>query len=470
MFIGRQIELDILNRAYKLDKAQLVAIYGRRRIGKSSLVESFLVNKKKCYTFEAIEDQNTESQIQHFIAQLSAQINDPLLNQMIFNNWDDVFKYLTQRVIVKNTVIFFDELQWMAIKRGKLISLIKYYWDNHWKQKGLMLILCGSIASFMVKKVISSKALYGRINTEILLKGLSPSEASSILKKKRSDEEILNYQLIFGGVPRYLEEINLNKSFLQNINVLCFEKNSLMINEISRVFYSQFREIKTYFKIIELLKHRLCSLEEISTSLGMSSGGGLKEYLVNLEQAEIISSFIPFDRQIRSKIKKYKLADEYTIFYFSFVEPVLRTISNGNTDQLFERVSKNKLDVFLGFAFERFCLKHANYLAKLMNFGNSVEVAAPAFGRNDSKFQVDMVYKRFDKVITICEIKHYNKPVTPEVIIEVEKKKSLIKIPTGYTLETALISTYGASPALLKSDYFNNILTMKQILSGNKVN
>jgi len=117
-----------------------------------------------------------------------------------------------------------------------------------------MLILCGSVASFMVKKVLQSNAFYGRTTLEILLKGLGPGEAADILGK-RSGEEIINYQLIFGGVPKYLEQINPNRSFNKNINTLCFSPHGTMLNEIERIFYSHFRGPRTYAKIINLLKN-----------------------------------------------------------------------------------------------------------------------------------------------------------------------------------------------------------------------
>ena len=144
----------------------------------------------------------------------------------------------------------------------------------------------------MTRKVLKSTALYGRINLEILLKGLPADESARLFRGKRSKEEILKYLMVFGGVPKYLEEINLDRSFNQNMNRLCFSPHGPMMNEVERLFYSQFRETQIYKKIVELLKTGIFSLEEISRRVGFSSGGGLKFYLRNLEQAEIIRSVI----------------------------------------------------------------------------------------------------------------------------------------------------------------------------------
>ena len=469
MFIGRFQELNLLEDAYASDKNCLAVIYGRRRIGKSSLVKQFSLNKPLFYTFEALENEDTKGQIQHFISNLKKQIKDPFLANLTFNNWQDAFSYLTEKIIKrrakKKVVIFFDEFQWMAAGRQKLVSLVKYYWDNHWKEKNVMLILCGSVASFMVEKVLSSKALYGRINLEILLKSLLPWEAAQLFKGKRSKEEILKYLLIFGGVPKYLEEIQLEKSFNQNINRLCFRKNSLMLNEINRIFYSQFRETKTYLSIVRLLENGIYSINEISRKLSIASGGGLKDYLKNLELAEIIRSYIPFDKSIKTKFRKYAISDEFLIFYFKFMEPNLRTIEESGSQRLFEAFSRDNFDTWFGFAFERFCVKHAALLSKVMGFEDEVLIASPYFKRDSRQFQVDLVYKRMDRVITVCEIKHNNKRITSSIIPEMEARLKLLEIPPGYTVNHALISLYGPDKSLLDSGYFNYNVSLENLFN-----
>jgi AAA+ ATPase superfamily predicted ATPase len=211
MFVGRKNELKLIEDAYRTGKDELVVLYGRRRIGKSSLVKYFAEKKSSFYEFEALEGETTHRQIEHFSQQLHKQVDDPILDSVRFEKWEQVFTYLTEKIFKRKTrtkkILFLDELPWMAAGRSRLVSLLKYYWDNHWKDRHVMLILCGSVASFMVKKVLQSNALYGRTTLEILLKGLTPGEAADILSK-RSGEEILNYQLVFGGVPKYIEQIN----------------------------------------------------------------------------------------------------------------------------------------------------------------------------------------------------------------------------------------------------------------------
>jgi AAA+ ATPase superfamily predicted ATPase len=359
MFVGRKSELKILDEAYQSGKSELVVIYGRRRIGKSSLVNVFSKNKRHFYSFEAIEGASTQVQIRHFSAQLKKQYDDPILENAHFNSWENVFSYITDRIINKKApkIIFFDELPWMAAGRSRLVSLLKFYWDNHWKEKRIMLILCGSVASFMVKKVIRSKALYGRITLEMLLKGLRAEDAYALIGSKRNKEEALKYLLVFGGVPKYLEAINPHRSFNHNINRLCFSPSSTMIHEVSRIFYSQFRETRSYLKILNLLKGGIFTAKEISEKTGIPSGGGLKLYLDNLVQAEIIKPLIPFDKGPQTKFKKFALTDEFLIFYFKYLKPNERVISESDSNRLFETLTRRGFDSWLGFAFERFALK-----------------------------------------------------------------------------------------------------------------
>jgi AAA+ ATPase superfamily predicted ATPase len=237
MFVGRKRELKILEDAFRSRKSELAVIYGRRRVGKSSLINVFSQNKPDCFKFEAIEGEPTQIQIRHFTAQLRKQCNDPILDNVSFNSWENVFSYITERIINKKgrKILFFDELSWMAAGRGRLVSLLKFYWDNHWKENNIMLILCGSIAAFMLKKVIRSKALYGRITLELLLKGLPADESYSLIGRRRSKEEALKYLFVFGGVPKYLEDINSDRSFNHNLNRLCFSPHSTMVHEVNRM-------------------------------------------------------------------------------------------------------------------------------------------------------------------------------------------------------------------------------------------
>ena len=267
MFTGRTAELNLLEKAYTSNKSELAVIYGRRRIGKSALVEQFLKGKPSFFSFEALEDEKTSAQLLHFTRRLARHMNEPLLEETAFKDWDRAFDYFTRNVLLpknhrKKYIIFLDELQWMAVGKSSLVGLLKYYWDNHWKQHRLMLILCGSVSSFMIKNVIRSKALYGRTTLEINLKGLQPADAYSMLGKRRSFEEVLRYLLVFGGVPKYLEEIDVHRSFNENMNSICFSKNGSMLKEAEKIFHSQFSVMP---HMIDRFREKIKQVRQVSS-------------------------------------------------------------------------------------------------------------------------------------------------------------------------------------------------------------
>jgi AAA+ ATPase superfamily predicted ATPase len=465
-FVGRSEELNSLDKTFKLNKSQLIVIYGRRRVGKSQLISEFIKRHSTfALSFEGLENQHRDKQIDNFVSRLKEQYNDSLLNGINFTKWDAVFAYLTNQVFQKKEmkIIVFDELQWMAAERSELISLIKYYWDRHWKDQKVFLILCGSIASFMVKKVIQSKALYGRIDKTILLKGFKPNEAIQLFKKNISYEEVLKYLLIFGGVPKYLKSINQKESFANNINGLCFSSDSEMLEEAEKIFYSQFKETEKYLKIIKLLKDKIYSAEEINKALKLTSGGGLNYYLNNLVKADIIQEFSSWDLKVKNKYKKYKLIDEFLIFHFKFIAPNLKLIQNQSSQHLFEHLCETKWKPWLSLAFERFCIKHAVYLSKLMGLNEELINFGPVFSRGGNNFQIDLLYECKNNRVIICEIKYSDKPISTKIIPEIESKLESLSLPKNYSIAKALISVNGIDQALLDSEYFDYIINLQDI-------
>jgi AAA+ ATPase superfamily predicted ATPase len=472
MFTGRTAELLLLEKAYASDKGELAVIYGRRRIGKSALVAQFLQGKPHAFSFEALEDDNTPAQLSHFTRRLARHLSEPLLEETEFKDWDRAFDYFTRNVLLpkndgKKYIIFLDELQWMAVGKSALVGLLKYYWDNHWKQHPVMLILCGSVSSFMIRNVLRSKALYGRTTLEINLKGLQPAEAYALLGKKRSVEEVLKYLLVFGAVPKYLEQIDAHRSFNENMNSICFSKNSSMLSEADKIFHSQFRKPETYFRIIKLLANNLYSGKEVSRIAEIKSGGGLTSYIDNLINADLVIPYIPFSKKQGAKSVKYAMNDEFLHFYLKYMKPNIRLIEQSRSSKIFETVTRTGFDAWLGFAFERFCHKHAGSMAQIMGFADEVIQVGPLFGKSDERFQIDLIYKRADKIVVVCEIKYSINDIPTTVIPEVQRKCALLKVPRGFTIQKSLISLYGPDKALTDSRYFDHTVTIKDIFRDN---
>ncbi len=463
MLLGREKELAILTDAYAAKTSKLVVVYGRRRIGKSSLIATFLKNKRNL-CFESLERQSTSSQISHFKNSLSAFTDDKLLPQIKFINWDQVFTYLTERLRqeTEKVIIFFDEFQWMAAGQTKLVALIKYYWDNHWKNLNIQLILCGSIANYMVNRVIKSKALYGRIDLELLITELKPFEIAQFFPKTRSQEEILTYMLILGGVPKYYELLEKNRSLEKNLATLCFEKSGYLFNEYEKIFFSQFKEHLRYEEIVKFISHSPKTLSELAKRLKMPSGGGLKRYLNNLELARFIRAYTPIQKQT-TNIVKYGVFDEYLNFYFKFILPRRNKIVKDIHKNIFASEIKNSWLPWLGLAFERFCLRYANLICEILKISDVTEDFGPLFFKGDTSFQIDLVIKRSDRVWNLCECKFNQDPVGVEIIPEFNTKIEKIKLPRGYSIEKTLISPSGMTDSLSKTEYFDSCVTIREL-------
>ncbi len=469
MLLGRDSELELLEEYYAQSKSQLVVLYGRRRIGKSFLVEFFSKNKPHLF-FEGLEEESTQEQINNFVQQLKTQIEkDFLLSNLTFTNWHDLFYYLTIEIFPrylgkKKLVLFFDELQWMAAGRSRLISLIKYFWDNHWKDKGLMLILCGSLASFMVDKVINSKALYGRASLHLHLKGLLPNDARRFFRGKRSKQEILKYLMILGTVPKYLELIDCNQSFAANMNTLCFSEHGYLFDEIEKIFYKQFREAQVYLQIVKHCKDKALTMKALAHKLKQKSNGGLKRYITNLCEADILQEYVSFGLKTNTKDKRYKVMDEYILFYFKYIEPNKTVIKQSQSRRLFQELCEKHWDSWLGFAFERFCMKNIGHISRCLGFADEIIEMGPLLIKGQDGFQIDYLLKRSDDVIVLCEIKYSHNPIGTEVIAEIERKLLLLQKYSRYTIERALITVNGINNALAETRYFHHVVDLEDLL------
>ncbi len=460
-FIGRKFEQNKLNNLYADKMGRIVVIYGRRRIGKSELIHEFCKNKKSIF-FEGLEHESTKAQINNFVIRLAEQTQQSHLLQTKFQNWESLFNYLTQNIFSngQKTVLVFDELQWMAAGQSRLINQIKSFWDQHWRRQGVFLILCGSIAHFMVKKVIQSKALYGRIDSDLLIEGLLPNEIKQFLPTRNS-QEILRYMLVLGGVPKYFEILDKRKSLEVNFNNLMFQSSGFFVNEFEKIFYSQFKEHRTYKAIVVKLNKQNLSLDQISRAINYASGGSLKSYLDNLELTGFIKSYTSIGK-FSGKQKKYKLNDEFIHFYLKFIQPHHGEIVKNKGRNLFQNYVKNSWSSWLGIAFERFCYKHADLIAEKLDFFDKVERAGPLFSIKMG-YQFDLVYFRTDKTATLCEIKYYDQPVDTEVIKEFSEKLKKYVPPRGFSVEKVLITSSGVTDSLRKAEYFNHIFNIDQL-------
>lgn len=202
---------------------------------------------------------------------------------------------------------------------------------------------------------------------------------------------------------------------------------------------------------------------KISSQINLPSGGGLSRYLKNLEEAQFISEITPFGAKSARGNKRYQLTDSYINFYLKFIATNKAIIKSGSGKQLFEKIRAKNLDIYSGLQFEKFCIRHANILAKKMGFGDYFLKASPYFKRGEDGFQIDLLFERSDQIVVLAEIKYSDQQIGTSVIPEVERKLALLKKITNLRIQKALISTKGPNRALVDSEYFDYSLDASQL-------
>ncbi len=464
MFIGRKYELRMIKNAITSSRAELGIVYGRRRIGKSSLLMEVGSRKGDLY-FEALQNVPQKKQIDHFLYQLATQTKTP---RTLARDWREAFDVLTYHIKKNQHYIVFDEFPWMASGRSELVSLLKYYWDNHWKKnQGLTLVICGSVASFMLKHIVHSKALHNRKTFEINLPPLPAAEARLFFKKFRSDFEIAKFLMVFGGIPKYLEQIEPRLSFSDNVDRLCFQKNGFFENEFETIFKEQFKVVRNYERIVSVLAQKSISKEELAKTLAMASGGGLTGYITNLEQAGFVKVFTPKAPFGASgeKTKKLVLWDEWLRFYFTYIEPNRHIIELNTEPGLFDSVAGQSLSNYFGLSFERLCMKNLPHIFKhlgydihqLIGFGPFFRQRKRNDGR-DKGLQIDILVNRKGETLTLIECKYSTRPIGTSIIPEIKEKIKFLKAPRHYTIERVLISGGEITSTLQNSGYFHHMV------------
>lgn len=469
MFVGREYELKQLDKFLRNEKQSVAVIYGRRRIGKSELIRRSL-QKRNAFFFEGLENRPQKSQIANFILQLGRQVESLTANQTP-KTWREAFFLLEKPLKKKPACIVLDEFQWMANYRREIVADLKMVWDQCLSSiPRVHLILCGSIASFMITKVIKSNALYGRTDLVVHLKSFCLAETKRLLHQKGIDE-VIDAQMLLGGVPKYLELIGNWPSVHLAIEELAFCENGYFLDEYDRIFTSHFGKNRDYEKIVRVLVAHPYGLfrKELSKLTGIALGGRLSDMLSNLKSAGFITSVIPFDKGSASKTIKYFIHDAYLRFYFAFIQPNRKKIESAPPKGLFTRITQSgKFYAWRGRAFEFLCIDHAQKLAELLGFSAVDYLYGPYFRSASAKItgvQIDLLFDRADKVITLCEMKCSRTPLGKKIIEEIEKKvKILESFFPSKTIQRVLVVHGELTSTIKDSGYFYRIVKARELV------
>jgi uncharacterized protein len=466
-FIGREYELNLLNTIGGSGEASIIIMYGRRRIGKTELLEQAFRNRN-ILKFEGIEGLAEVDQLKHAVKQLAGYVGDVFLDKLVLESWGEFFQLLAKYTEHGQWTIYLEELQWLANYKSALIAELKYVWDNYFRHNPqLIIILCGSAPSFMLDKVVHSRALYNRSQYEIHLRELDITEAKALLHKRQC-REVFDAYLTVGGIPEYLKRLNKDSSVYLSLCQQSFLPEGFFLCEYEKIFTSGLADNKHYRQMIALLsQQRFMTRKQLMTALKLPSGGTVTQLLTDLEKAGFIEKYHPFNLGENTLLARYAIADNYLQYYFKFIHPLKNKIQHGDfKNNPMMGIKSDSYAKWLGFAFERWCRKYHTKIATILGF-SAVQYNAGVFfnrGTEQAKpgYQIDLVFDRMDNVYTICEIKYLRDKVGTHIIPELERKCALFPNKRNKTIHKVLICTEGADQALLASCYFDNIITYDQ--------
>jgi hypothetical protein len=482
--IGRKDEQHILEELYTSKNPEFLAMYGRRRVGKTYLLKTFF-SRKSCIFFSAtgIQKGDITEQIERFMVELSRVFygGSPLEKPKDWFAVFDVLHNAIEKMVSKKqkVVLLFDEFPWMVTHRSKLLTVIEYFWNQHWSMDSrIKLLVCGSSASWIIKKIINNKGgLHNRITRKIQLSPFCLNESQQFLASqgvRLNKKQVTQIYMVAGGIPYYLKQAQKGLSATQNIDVMAFKKNCLLFKEFDNLFSSLFDDAEPYIEAIKIIaKYRqgIGQEELISESKLISRGGRASARLKELEEAGFILSFTPHFRQRKGIY--YKVIDEYTLFYLKWIEPIRNSLQKQSLeDGYWEGESQTPSWLsWSGYAFEAICYKHLSQIRRKLKIKpNAIANSwrfVPKVGAEENGAQIDILFDRKDDAITLCEIKYSEKPfvINKQCARNLMNKEQVFidKTKTKKQIFTALIVASGVKENLYYDDLVSGVVTLEDL-------
>lgn len=449
--VARTREIDTLERKFNSGKPEFVIVYGRRRIGKTFLVNNVFADR---FTFSYVGARNQKpmKQLQRFAEQLKTYSGSPFAP--VLNDWEEAFQAL--RALIENKpkedrkVIFFDEMPWIDTPRSSFVEALEYFW-NAWaaQRNDILFIACGSATSWMVNKLVKNRGgLHNRITEQIYLRPFRLGECEEYLHENECHWDrytILQCYMALGGVPYYMNLLNPQQSLAQNIDRLFFAKNAPMREEFDELFNALYTHADKYIDVINALSGSKKGLlrAEIVEQTGQS-GGRLTKVLENLERCDFIETYSQYKSSVRNSV--YRICDPYTLFYFKFVEGKNTKDEHWWTNNM----HSHSVESWQGFSFETICMTHLEQIKQRLGVAGISTTTGTwrALGDETEKgTQIDLVIDRADRVINLCEMKFSEAPyvITKDFEQQLRERMAIFKAKTRTrkSLATTMVTTYG---------------------------
>lgn len=458
--IGRKNEITRLKKYIASDRSEFIAIYGRRRVGKTFLVKELLEGQ---FTFRMTGKENCRMADQ--LLNFSYAMADYFGEERVPKDWTEAFRMLSkaiERLKDGTKIIFIDELPWLDTQKSKFINALEYFWNNWaYYRSDIKLIICGSATSWMLNKIINARGgLHNRVTHKILVSPFTLHETELYFNAGGFDyerTEIIDCYMAVGGVAYYLSLFENDKSVAENINALCFTKGGELCDEFDKLFKSLFKKADNYITVINALSTvgKGMTRNDIIEKTKLTNNGNLTTLLNELEQCEFIRSFVPFRKEKKDTL--YQLVDQFSLFHFHFIK------GQGifTKDYWMKKIGTASYNAWSGYAFETVCLHHIDQIVEGLGISGTINRPcswayrpSKAVKENDDiddnlkvGGQIDLLIDRSDKTITVCEMKYsdgeyeidkaYDKHVQDRLRLfrDVEK--------TTKTLQVAYVTPHG---------------------------
>lgn len=464
---GREIEKQVLYSHYKSNSSSLLAVIGRRRIGKTYLVRRSLERK---IDFEFVGSQNGTQKEQLLNFHIALKNYVPAhVKLRIPKNWIEAFEqlkdYLIARKGKKKKVIFLDEFPWINTAKSGFVEKFAHFWNSWASENNVMIVVCGSAATWMMKNVVNGRGgLHNRISQTIYLKPFTLKQSKEMLKGlgvKTTDNQLAELYMILGGVPYYLSLLEKDKSIYQNIDSLLFERTGKLFNEYQNLLPSLFENANNHLMVMEVLasKWKGVSRSEIARIYRKIDGGGLTKVLIDLEHSGFISTYVPFKNEKKDTL--YRLSDGFALFYLKFLK-------YSKKSSFFDLAKTVNYRVWCGYAFENLCLQHVPEIQHALGI-SKIKTASSSFLYRGTAhidgFQIDLLIERADHVINVCEMKFHSAAFIIDKKYYLHIKKFLTRfqeiVGDNISIHFTMISANG----VIQNEYAKDLIDSEVVLS-----
>lgn len=426
-FIDRKKELEFLNKEYQKQESSLVILYGRRRIGKTSLIKEFGKNKDMIYFLATEESENQN--IEAFQKLVAENLKNNLLSSMKVENWEILFKQIAENSTKNKKVIVMDEFQYLGKINTAFPSIFQKIWDEILKNKNIMVILCGSLINMMESQTLNyNSPLYGRRTGQIKLKQIPFENYKEFFNYKITEKELIEKYAITGGVPKYIESFKEKKDIYEGIKENIMNKQSYLYEEPLFLLRNEVLEVGSYFSIIKSIAAGNRKLGNIASNLSVSPTN-LSKYLQTLINLDIIEREVPVTESNPEKSKKgqYRIKDNFIAFWFQFIYPNKAFLEIEKDNIVLNKIKENFIDNHVAFVYEEVCKEKMWNL----NASEKLGITFDKLGRwwnNQEEIDLVGINQESGKDIIFGECKFYtNKLMDSKIYYKLKEKAKLVE-------------------------------------------